>query len=61
MEVNSLKLHGKGQFFGMLRLALIPAIAGTRAPLSMTRLKHVGKLRGLFLNLKIRVIRVHLW
>jgi len=45
MEVNSLKRHGKGQLFGMLRLALIPAIAGTRAPLSMTSLKHVGKVR----------------
>jgi len=25
MEENSLKLHGKGQIFGMLRLALIQA------------------------------------
>jgi hypothetical protein len=45
MEENSLKLHGKGQILGMLRLALIPAIAGTRAALSMTSLKHSGKLR----------------
>ena len=45
MEENSLKLHGKGQIFGMLRLALIPAIAGTRAPLSKTGLKHFGKLK----------------
>jgi hypothetical protein len=28
MEENSLKLHGKGQTFGMLRLALIPASPG---------------------------------
>jgi hypothetical protein len=28
MEENSLKLHGKGQIFGMLRLALIPASPG---------------------------------
>jgi len=30
MEENSLELHGEGQFVGMLRLALIPAFAGTR-------------------------------
>jgi hypothetical protein len=45
MEENSLKLHGKGQTFGMLRLALIPASPGTRAPLSMTSPKYFGKLR----------------
>ena len=28
MEENSLKLHAKGQIFGMLRLALIPALPG---------------------------------
>jgi hypothetical protein len=28
MEENSLKLHGKGQILGMLRLALIPASPG---------------------------------
>jgi hypothetical protein len=28
MEENSLKLHSKGQIFGMLRLALIPASPG---------------------------------
>jgi hypothetical protein len=28
MEENSLKLHGKGQIFRMLRLALIPALPG---------------------------------
>jgi hypothetical protein len=31
MEENSLKLHGKGQIFGMLRLALIPASPDSRA------------------------------
>jgi hypothetical protein len=44
MEENPLKLHGKGQILGMLRLALIPAIAGTRAALSMTSL-NFRKLR----------------
>jgi hypothetical protein len=44
LEENSLKLHGTGQIFGMLRLALIPQ-SGTRAALSMTSLKHFGKLR----------------
>jgi hypothetical protein len=28
MEENALKLHGKGQTFGILRLALIPATLG---------------------------------
>jgi hypothetical protein len=44
MKENSLKLHGKGQIFGMLRLRARPA-SGTRVPLSMTRLKYFGKLR----------------
>ena len=43
MGENSLKLHGKGQIFGMLRLALIPAAPGLA--LSMTSLKHFGKLK----------------
>ena len=33
MKENALTLHGKGQILEMLRLALIPAIAGTRAAL----------------------------
>jgi hypothetical protein len=30
MEENSLKLHGKGEIVGMLRLALIPASRNSR-------------------------------
>src|SRR5215831_18523913 len=39
MEENFLKLHGKGQIPGMLRLWACTA-SGTRAALSMTSLKH---------------------
>jgi cytosine deaminase len=39
MGENSLKLHGKGQIFRMLRLCARPA-SGTRASLSMTSLKY---------------------
>ena len=43
MEENSPKLHGKGQIFGMLRLALIPGFTGTRAALSTTSGKGLGQ------------------
>src|ERR1700739_974049 len=39
MGENSLKLHSKGQIFGLLRLCARPA-SGTRASLSMTSLKY---------------------
>ncbi|HEY4679038.1 MAG TPA: hypothetical protein VIJ01_17865 [Candidatus Angelobacter sp.] len=50
MEENSLKLHGRGHIFGMLRLALIP-LRVTRATLSMTRSEYLGKLKTLFTKL----------
>jgi hypothetical protein len=39
MEENSLKLHGKGQIFGMASTCADPGFARTRAPLSMAGLK----------------------